>query len=71
MQLPTLHGDNPALVLSVDTISTVIEIDIGGSFNLKTRTGRPLLSLSGLIVVVGMAAMITRGRNPKTLKLYF
>lgn len=49
----------------------MVKIDVSGCFNLKTRTGSRLLSLSGLTLVVGMAAMITGGRDPKTLKLYF
>lgn len=40
-------------------------------FNLKSRAGSLILTPRDLTLVAGMAAMITRGRNQETLKLYF
>lgn len=39
-------------------------------FTLTISLGNACLLLSTLTLAVGMAAKITRGRNPKTMKLY-
>lgn len=39
-------------------------------FILKIPPGNASLTLSTLTLAVGMAAKITGGRNPKTMKLY-
>lgn len=40
-------------------------------FNLKNAAGSCILTSNDMTLAVGMAAKITRGRNPKTMKLYF